>query len=93
MTEIGWVSANEWPCYSNTFGWNTFRVPPLTEQNKADLTRCAECILLAREAHLHRPPLQKRHRAAGKALRTLHQNDRERPCREEGDEEGRAAFA
>jgi hypothetical protein len=31
--------------------WNTFPVPPLTERNKADLTRCAEDILLAREAH------------------------------------------
>ena len=28
-----------------------FPVPPLTEKNKADLTRCAEDILLAREAH------------------------------------------
>ncbi len=37
--------------YSNTLGWNTFPVPTLTEQNKADLTRCAEDILLAREAH------------------------------------------
>ena len=37
--------------YSNTLGWNTFPVPPLTIQNKADLTRCAEDILLAREAH------------------------------------------
>lgn len=37
--------------YSNTLGWNTFPVPPLTEQNKADLTLCAENILLAREAH------------------------------------------
>ena len=37
--------------YSNTLGWNTFPVPPLTEQNKAELTRCAENILLAREAH------------------------------------------
>jgi hypothetical protein len=37
--------------YSNTLGWNTFPVPVLTEQNKADLTRCAEDILLAREAH------------------------------------------
>lgn len=26
-------------------------MPPLTEKNKADLTRCAEDILLAREAH------------------------------------------
>ncbi|PPQ35339.1 Type II restriction/modification system, DNA methylase subunit YeeA [Rhodoblastus acidophilus] len=37
--------------YSNTLGWNTFPVPKLTEQHKADLTRCAENILLAREAH------------------------------------------
>lgn len=37
--------------YSNTMGWNTFPVPVLTEKNKADLTRCAEDILLAREAH------------------------------------------
>ncbi|MCF6257359.1 MAG: N-6 DNA methylase [Gammaproteobacteria bacterium] len=37
--------------YSNTLGWNTFPVPPLTEKNRADLTRCAEEILLAREAH------------------------------------------
>jgi N-6 DNA Methylase len=37
--------------YSNTLGWNTFPVPLLTEQNKADLTCCAENILLAREAH------------------------------------------
>nr|WP_255572230.1 DNA methyltransferase [Celeribacter sp. PS-C1] len=37
--------------YSNTLGWNTFPVPKLTEKNKADLTTCAEDILLAREAH------------------------------------------
>ena len=37
--------------YSNTLGWNTFPVPTLTSQNKADLTRCAEDILLARESH------------------------------------------
>jgi hypothetical protein len=37
--------------YSNTLGWNTFPVPLLTEQNKADLTTCAENILLAREVH------------------------------------------
>jgi hypothetical protein len=37
--------------YSNTLGWNTFPVPVLTEQNKEDLTRCAEDILLAREVH------------------------------------------
>ena len=37
--------------YSKTLGWNTFPVPKLTEQHKADLTRCAEDILLAREAH------------------------------------------
>jgi hypothetical protein len=37
--------------YSNTLGWNTFPVPTLTGKNKADLTRCAEDILLARESH------------------------------------------
>ena len=37
--------------YSNTLGWHTFPVPSLTEQNVADLNRCAEDILLAREAH------------------------------------------
>jgi hypothetical protein len=37
--------------YSNTLGWNTFPVPNLTEQNKADLTRRAKDILLAREVH------------------------------------------
>jgi len=37
--------------YSNTLGWNTFPVPALTDQNKADLTRCAEDILLAREQY------------------------------------------
>ncbi|WP_377512851.1 class I SAM-dependent DNA methyltransferase [Octadecabacter sp. R77987] len=37
--------------FSNSMGWNTFPVPKLTEKNKADLTRCAEDILLAREAH------------------------------------------
>lgn len=37
--------------YSNTLGWNTFPVPTLTEKNRDDLTRCAEDILLAREAH------------------------------------------
>ncbi|RVD74180.1 MAG: class I SAM-dependent DNA methyltransferase [Mesorhizobium sp.] len=37
--------------YSNTLGWNTLPVPTLTEKNKADLTRCAEDILLTREAH------------------------------------------
>lgn len=36
--------------YSNTMGWNTFPIPQLTDKNKADLTRCAEDILLAREA-------------------------------------------
>ncbi|QXL85213.1 DNA methyltransferase [Comamonas sp. NLF-1-9] len=37
--------------YSNILGWNTFPVPMLTEKNKADLTRCAEDILLVREHH------------------------------------------
>lgn len=37
--------------FTNTVVWNTFPVPLLTEQNKTDLTSCAEAILLAREAH------------------------------------------
>ena len=37
--------------YANTLGWNTFPVPKLTETDRANLTRCAEDILLAREAH------------------------------------------
>lgn len=37
--------------FTNTLCWNTFPVPTLTEKNKADLTRCAEDILLVREAH------------------------------------------
>jgi hypothetical protein len=37
--------------YSNTLGWNTFPMPTLSDKNRADLTRCAEDILLAREAH------------------------------------------
>lgn len=37
--------------YASNLGWNTFPIPKLTEQNKADLSRCAEDILLAREAH------------------------------------------
>jgi hypothetical protein len=37
--------------YSNTLGWNSFPVPILTDKSKADLNRCAEDILLAREAH------------------------------------------
>ena len=37
--------------YGNKLGWNTFPVPQLTEQNRADLIECAQTILLAREAH------------------------------------------
>lgn len=37
--------------YSNTLGWNTFPVPQFTQQDKGDLTRCGEQIILAREAH------------------------------------------
>jgi hypothetical protein len=37
--------------YANTLGWNTFPLPPLLEKQKADLTRTAEDILLARERH------------------------------------------
>lgn len=37
--------------FTNTLAWNTLPIPTLTEKNMADLTRCAEDILLAREAH------------------------------------------
>ena len=37
--------------YTPATCYNTFPVPKLTEKNKEDLTRCAEDILLAREAH------------------------------------------
>ena len=37
--------------YTNALGWNAFPLPTLTEKNKTDLTRCADDILLAREAH------------------------------------------
>ncbi len=37
--------------YGNKLGWNTFPVPTLTDGNKAELTRCAENILLTRENH------------------------------------------
>lgn len=37
--------------YSSLLTYNAFPLPALTERNKADLTRCAEEILLVREAH------------------------------------------
>lgn len=37
--------------YSNTLGWNTFPVPPLSDLQKQELTGRAQDILLAREAH------------------------------------------
>jgi len=37
--------------YSSNLCWNTFPVPKLTQEHKAELTRTAENILLAREAH------------------------------------------
>ena len=37
--------------YSNTLGWNTFPLPVLTGKNRQDMTRCAEEIILTREAH------------------------------------------
>lgn len=37
--------------YSNTLGWNTFPIPMLTDQNRADLIESSEAILLAREKH------------------------------------------
>jgi hypothetical protein len=37
--------------YTSALCYNTFPLPQLTEKNMADLMRCAEDILLAREAH------------------------------------------
>ena len=37
--------------YSNTLGWHTFPAPALSEADRAELTRTAEAILDAREAH------------------------------------------
>ncbi|AOF96646.1 class I SAM-dependent DNA methyltransferase [Sphingobium sp. RAC03] len=37
--------------YTSSTCYNTFPLPILTDQNRTDLTRCAENILLAREAH------------------------------------------
>ncbi|MEJ5126509.1 DNA methyltransferase [Comamonas sp. MYb21] len=37
--------------YSSLLTYNAFPIPLLTEKNKADLTRCAEEILLERERH------------------------------------------
>ena len=37
--------------YSSALCYNTFPLPTLTEKNTADLTRCAEDILLVREHH------------------------------------------
>ena len=37
--------------YTPSICFHTFPAPSLTEKNKEDLTRCAEDILLAREAH------------------------------------------
>jgi len=69
--------------YSNTLGWNTFPVPKLTSRNKDDLTRTAENILLAREAHfpatiadLYKPNSDK-HPGMPENLRAVHnENDR-----------------
>lgn len=41
--------------YSSTLGWNTFPLPQLTEENRTELTECAEGILLAREEHYPSP--------------------------------------
>jgi hypothetical protein len=56
QTHMAWVRAISGRLkndlrYSSALCYNTFPVPKLTEQNRADLTRCAENILLAREAH------------------------------------------
>ena len=53
---IAWVKAvagrlKTYIRYTSALCFNTFPVPLLTEQNRKDLTECAEAILLAREAH------------------------------------------
>jgi hypothetical protein len=37
--------------YSSALCYNTFPLPQLTDKNRSDLTRCAEDIVLTREAH------------------------------------------
>lgn len=37
--------------YTSATCYNTFPIPNLTERNKADLARCAEDIIIARESH------------------------------------------
>ena len=37
--------------YTNTLGWNTLPTPKLTTQNKQDLAKCAEDILLVRQKY------------------------------------------
>jgi hypothetical protein len=53
---LSWVSAISGKLkgdfrYSAIICYNTFPIPKLTGQNRADLTRCSGDILLAREAH------------------------------------------
>ena len=37
--------------YSNVLGWNTFPVPSLTDNNKKEMNKSAENILLVRESY------------------------------------------
>jgi hypothetical protein len=37
--------------YTSATCYNTFPIPPLTDKNKVDLSRCAEHILLVRQSH------------------------------------------
>ena len=55
-THMAWVRAISGKLedrlrYTSATCYNTFPAPKLTEKNKDDLTRCADDILLAREAH------------------------------------------
>lgn len=55
-THLAWISVTAGRMksdyrYSSGVCYNSFPVPTLTEKNKADLVRCAEDILLAREMH------------------------------------------
>lgn len=63
--------------YSHTLGWNTFPVPTLTEQSKIDLTRCAEEILLAREAEYPESIADIYDKGMPEALRRAHEKNDE----------------
>lgn len=79
--------------YSNTLGWHTFPVPPLSGRHRERLTACAEDILLARAeaggtlAELYNPAkmpelLRQAHRANDEAIEAIYSD---RPFRSDAD--------